>query len=153
LHHQLQQEIKKTKFKKYLNKPWRRNAQNMKKLITTIAIALLVSAFSVSNVNAAEDIKNPDRLSRPLAVGAYQVGNEMKLTMLVEKHLGEKAMVKITDENKNVLYRESIGKNTLTYKFAFDMSELPAGNYSVEIVTGNEKITKEVLRGNNTLSY
>ena len=77
----------------------------------------------------------------------------MKLTMFIEKYLGKKAIVKVIDENDIVLFCQSIDKNTLTYKFVFDMNKLPVGNYSVEITTGNEKITKEVTRGNGTLSY
>lgn len=124
----------------------------MKKLTSTIAIALLATTLAF---NANADDKRMEYKSSNLNVGMYEAGhaNSMKLNMNLTKDKGVAATVKLMDANGNTIHEQFIGKKAESFKLTFDMSNAEAGKYYVEVKNGERIITKEILKGTNTLSY
>ncbi|WP_435353500.1 hypothetical protein [Emticicia sp. SJ17W-69] len=135
----------------------------MKTLQSKIAIALLATTVFF-NANA-EDKKTTtsntssstmlEYKSSNLNVGMYELGkvNSMKLNMALTKDAGKNAIVKIMDEKGAVLNEERIGKKLTGYNFCFDFNNVKVGKYFIEITEGDNIITKEIIKSNNTLSY
>ncbi|MBA4853740.1 hypothetical protein [Emticicia sp. BO119] len=124
----------------------------MKKITSTIAIALLATTLAF-NANAED--KKIEYKSSNLNVGMYEAGytNSMKLNMNLTKDKGVAATVKLMDADGSILHEEVLGKKIESYKLCFDMSNMKAGKYYVEVKNGDRIITKEILKGTNTLSY
>jgi len=124
----------------------------MKKLTSTIAIALLATTL-VFNANAED--KKMEYKSSNLNVGMYEAGhtNSMKLNMNLTKDKGVAATIKLMDADGSILHEEVLGKKIESYKLCFDMSNVKAGKYFVEIKNGERIITKEILKSTSTLSY
>lgn len=136
----------------------------MKTLQSTLAIALLATTvFFNANAEDKKLEKNEASTSNSilnykmsnLKVGMYEVGsvNSMKLNFTLTKDDDKIATVKLMDENGIVLTQERIGKKETAYNFRFDFSESAAGKYFIEVTNGDHIITKEILKGNGTLSY
>ncbi len=135
----------------------------MKKLTTTIAIALLATT-TFFNANA-EDHKSEtksantstmlDYKSSNLNVGMYESGkvNSLKLNITLTKDEGKIATIKLIDSKGTVLNEQRIGKKLTGYNFRFDFSTVKAGKYFIEVTNGEHIITKEILKGTSTLSY
>lgn len=124
----------------------------MKKITSAIAIALLATSVAF---NANADDKKIEYKSSNLNVGMYEAGytNSMKLNMNLTKDKGVAATIKLMDADGSVLHEETLGKKVGSYKLCFDMSNVKAGKYYVEVKNGDRIITKEILKGANTLSY
>jgi len=124
----------------------------MKTLTSTIAIALLATTFAF-NANAED--KKIEYKSSNLNVGMYEAGytNSLKLNMNLTKDKGVAATVKLMDADGSVLHEEVLGKKIESYKLCFDMSNVKAGKYYVEVKNGDRIITKEIVKGTSTLSY
>jgi hypothetical protein len=124
----------------------------MKKLTSTIAIALLATTLAF---NANADDKKMEYKSSNLNVGMYEAGhtNSMKLNMTLTKDKGVAATIKLMDADGSILHEEVLGKKVESYKLCFDMSNVKAGKYYVEIKNGERIITKEILKSTSTLSY
>lgn len=124
----------------------------MKKLTSTIAIALLATTL-VFNANAED--KKMEYKSSNLNVGMYEAGhtNSMKLNMTLTKDKGVAATIKLMDADGSILHEEVLGKKVEAYKLCFDMSNVKAGKYYVEVKNGDRIITKEIVKGSHTLSY
>jgi len=124
----------------------------MKTLTSTIAIALLATTLAF---NANADDKKIEYKSSKLNVGMYEAGytNSMKLNMNLTKDQGVKATVKLMTEDGTILHEEVLGKKIAAYKLCFDMSNVEAGKYYVEVKNGDRIITKEIVKGAHTLSY
>lgn len=124
----------------------------MKKLTSTIAIALLATTLAF---NANADDKMMEYKSSNLNVGMYEAGhtNSMKLNMTLTKDKGVAATIKLMDADGSILHEEVLGKKVESYKLCFDMSNVKAGKYFVEIKNGERIITKEILKSTSTLSY
>ncbi len=120
----------------------------MKKLILIIAVALL------STTVQAED-KKIDYKESNLGVAMYesQNTNSMKLNVNVSKDKGLKAMVKLLNSKGDLIYVEVANKKSTSANLRFDLNEAPIGTYYLEVTSGDRIITKEIIKGQNTLSY
>lgn len=124
----------------------------MKTLTSTIAIALLASTLAF-NANAED--KKIEYKSSNLNVGMYEAGhtNSMKLNMNLTKDKGVAATIKLMNADGSILHEEVLGKKVESYKLCFDMSNVQAGKYYVEVKNGDRIITKEIVKSTSTLSY
>lgn len=124
----------------------------MKKITSAIAIALLATSVAF---NANADDKKIEYKSSNLNVGMYEAGytNSMKLNMTLTKDKGVAATIKLMNADGSVLHEEVLGKKVEAYKLCFDMSNLQAGKYYVEVQNGDRIITKEIVKSASTLSY
>jgi hypothetical protein len=113
----------------------------MKKLFKILTIVLLASATTFASI--ADDkmaIKEIDTF----AIGMYQLKNTSKVRLILEKFQGSVVLVKLTDEDGNILHREFITKKQMNYSKTFDLSELADGTYTFVIKSGKEKETHSV---------
>ena len=124
----------------------------MKTLTSTIAIALLATTLAF-NANAED--KKIEYKSSNLNVGMYEAGytNSMKLNMNLTKDKGVSATIKLMNADGSILHEEVLGKKVESYKLCFDMSNVQAGTYYVEVKNGDRIITKEIVKSTSTLSY
>ncbi len=108
----------------------------MKKLIVTAAMWMGVSA---ANLNAAS--VNEAGLMGNL--GDIVVSNEsgLKFKVLVKNEEKKNASVTIKNEVGDVFYQYFLSKNE-ELKKVFDLSSLPDGKYTIEVMLGKEKQSK-----------
>jgi hypothetical protein len=135
----------------------------MKTLKTSIAIALLATTV-IFNANA-EDKKSETAKANTstmlnykmsnLNIGMYEVGNvnSLNLNIALTKDAGKTATIRLMDEKGRVLNQETIGKKLAAYNFRYDFKNMKAGTYFIEVTNGNQIITREIVKGNGTLSY
>jgi hypothetical protein len=110
----------------------------MKTLITSLACALALT----SSVAFASD-PTEDKKAKPLQIGVFTT-KEAKIQLAVRKGTGQNAVITLRDGKKNVLHEEVMTKKSEKFDGRFDVSNLADGEYTLEIVSGNEKIQKQV---------
>lgn len=110
----------------------------MKTLITSLACALALT----SSVAFASD-PTEDKKAKPLQIGVFTT-KESKIQLAVRKGTGQNAVITLRDGKKNVLHEEVMTKKSEKFDGRFDVSNLADGEYTLEIVSGNEKIQKQV---------
>lgn len=110
----------------------------MKTLITSLACALALT----SSVAFASD-PTEDKKAKPLQIGVFTT-KEAKIQLAVRKSAGQSAVITLRDAKKNVLHEEIMTKKSEKFDGRFDVSNLKDGDYTLEIVSGNEKIEKQV---------
>lgn len=110
----------------------------MKTLITSLACALALT----SSVAFASD-PTEDKKAKPLQIGVFTT-KESKIQLAVRKSAGQNAVITLRDAKKNVLHEEVMTKKSEKFDGRFDVSNLKDGDYTLEIVSGNEKIEKQV---------
>ncbi len=110
----------------------------MKTLITSLACALALT----SSVAFASD-PTEDKKAKPLQIGVFTT-KEAKIQLAVRKSAGQKAVITLRDAKKNVVHEEFMTKKAEKFDGRFDVSNLKDGDYTLEIVSGNEKIQKQV---------
>ncbi|GAA4467435.1 hypothetical protein GCM10023189_51100 [Nibrella saemangeumensis] len=123
----------------------------MKTLITTIALALTLSATSLT---ASAD---SHRLTGPKAPTSYRVAvfpssSAAKLNVIVEKAAG-RVEVRLKDAKGHVLHTSYLQKKDGKFWSRFDMSELQDGTYTVEIDNGAETTAKEVTLSTKATTF
>ncbi len=120
----------------------------MKNLILIIAVALLSTT-----VHAEE--KKIDYRESNLNVGMYEYKstNSLKLNVNISKDKGLKASVKLLDSVGNLVYSETTSKKSTSANLRLDLSQAPVGTYYLEVTSGDRIITKEITKGQQTLSY
>lgn len=108
----------------------------MKKLIVTAAMWMGVSAanLNAASVNGAGLMGN---------LGDIVVSNEsgLKFKVLVKNEEKKNATVTIKNEVGDVFYQYFLSKNE-ELKKVFDLSSLPDGKYTIEVMLGKEKQSK-----------
>jgi hypothetical protein len=116
---------------------------------------LLIIAIILFSLHANADDKKIEYRSSNLNIAMYEYEhvNSLKLSVNIIKDKGQKANVKLMDASGTTLYEESIGKKSTAVNVRVDLSSAPAGKYYVELTSGDRIITKEVNRGQQSLSY
>lgn len=110
----------------------------MKPSIKTIAFAIVFA--TVSTLNAFADEKENKKVTA-FGTGIF-ASNSGKIHVNVDKYTAEKAVVLMTNEKGETIYREVIGKGTEKFRKALDVSALPAGKYTIEVFAGGQKSEK-----------
>jgi hypothetical protein len=111
----------------------------MKPSIKTIAFAVIFAAVSTFNA-FAEDKENKKVTAFGTGIFASNTG---KIHVNVDKYTAEKAVVLITNNKGETIYREVIGKNTDKFRKALDVKALPAGKYTIEVFADGQKSEKQ----------
>ncbi len=113
--------------------------------VLALAAALLVAplAATVAATPVSADPTAPAAKTASFTVFAYRTGNPMNVRVNVQKTDTRKTVV-VTLKNKDgeVLFQEFMGKKETQHAFAFDLSELEDGAYTIEITSNQEKVTK-----------
>ncbi|GLU54883.1 hypothetical protein Dfri01_43440 [Dyadobacter frigoris] len=116
----------------------------MKKFKTTfvaVMLGLLVSGFAFAGQTQNASGNN---YYQPFRVGMYRVKNTLMMNVLVEKEKDTRVHIRLLDSNGKILHQEYVGKGIEKIGQKFDFSEISDGNYKIEIVSGEEKIVKNV---------
>ena len=115
----------------------------MKTLIKTLALAL-----SLGVVTSVATFANTNPGGNPAMVASYKSGIyttvDGKLNVSINKQTGGAVDVRLKTTDGKVLYSQHLGKHDSTYRTRLNMSELPDGNYQVEITNGVETTTQTV---------
>jgi hypothetical protein len=85
---------------------------------------------------------NPARKS--FAVGMYRIRESLTMRLMVEKQAGERVLVRLLNEQGQIIHREVVGKPAKKYACNFDFSNTEDGQYTIEVTNGMEVITKAI---------
>ncbi|MCE6989288.1 T9SS type A sorting domain-containing protein [Dyadobacter sp. CY323] len=114
----------------------------MKTSIKSIALAVAFSA--VFAFNSFADDKEAKKAGFGTGIFASKSG---KIHINVDKYGSENTAIVVTNGAGQLMYREVMGKGVSKSRTALNVSDLPAGNYRIEI---SSKSGKEVKRFNLT---
>jgi hypothetical protein len=112
----------------------------MKKLVKSIALVFI--ALSVAVATPVE-IKNTT-YPQSFKVGMYNVKDSHILKVFVEKTKGENLKMELKDKNGTTIASKYLSKADTKLGVNFDLSDLKAETYTLEISNKEEKLIKEI---------
>jgi hypothetical protein len=115
-----------------------KNKIAMKTSVKTFAFAL---AFIASTFAAnAEDKENKKPTS--FGTGIYPT-KDGKINVLVDKaNLESNTVLLLKNENGDIVYRETVNRDTKKFGRILNMDQMEAGQYKLDIISGDEIQTK-----------
>ncbi|GGN01734.1 hypothetical protein GCM10010967_40260 [Dyadobacter beijingensis] len=99
----------------------------------------MVIAATVAFNSFADDKESKKAAAFGTGIFASNTG---KIHVNVDKYTSDKAVVLITNKSGETMYRETIGRGTDKFRRAFNVNELPAGTYSIEVSANGQKTSK-----------
>ena len=111
----------------------------MKPSIKTIAMTMVIAATFAFN-SFAEDKES--KKATAFGTGIF-ASNSGKIHVNVDKYADSKAVVLITNKSGQVMYRETIDRDTNKFRKTFNVNELPAGTYTIEVSANGQKTEKD----------
>ena len=107
----------------------------MKTFIKSLVIGCSLSFIGLSAAFAAQ---NP--IGHPAAVATYKAGiyttKEGKLSIALDKEAGAPVDLRLKNSKGDVYFSQHLNKKAKTFRIRLDVSELPDGDYQVEISNG-----------------
>lgn len=111
----------------------------MKTSIKTFVCALALIATASFTANAED---NEAKKSSGFGTGIYPTKSG-KINVLVDKaNADSRTTIILKNENGEVVYRETVAKNQLKFGRTFNLDEMQAGKYSLDVISGKEKQSK-----------
>lgn len=110
----------------------------MKPSIKAIAMTMVFAATFAFN-SFAEDKES--KKAAAFGTGIF-ASNSGKIHVNVDKYTDSKAVVLITNRSGATYYREIIGRDTDKFRKTFNVNELPAGTYTIEVSANGQKTEK-----------
>ncbi|GAB4040565.1 hypothetical protein [Spirosoma jeollabukense] len=110
----------------------------MKTLIKSLALALTlgfvtsVSTFANTNPGGRQTVVSSFKSAIYTTVGG-------KLSIALDKEVGGVVDVQLKTKDGRVVYSQHLGKKESKYRTLLNVSELPDGDYQVEITNGVER--------------
>lgn len=101
------------------------------------------------HLSTTPDQPHTNNARKSFAVGMYRVQESMTMRLMMEKQAGEKVTVRLLNDNGQTIHQEVVGKSTKKYACNFDFSNIQDGQYTIEIASGNEVITKSIKLATN----
>ncbi|WP_353718002.1 carboxypeptidase-like regulatory domain-containing protein [Dyadobacter sp. 676] len=111
----------------------------MKSSIKSIAMTMVIAATVAFN-SFADDKESKKAAAFGTGIFASKTG---KIHVNVDKYTSDKAVVLITNKSGEAMYREIIDRNTGKFRKAFNVNELPAGTYTIEVSANGQKTEKQ----------
>lgn len=111
----------------------------MKPSIKTIAMTMVIAATFAFN-SFADDKES--KKTAAFGTGIF-ASNSGKIHVNVDKYTDGKAVVLITNRSGATYYREIIDRNTEKFRKTFNVNELPAGTYTIEVSANGQKTEKQ----------
>lgn len=103
----------------------------------TLASALLLGAITT--------LSDPGTVVKPTSFNAsVYVGANNKIKLAVEKNIPGTVSVTLSDKYKQVLYQTMLGKRNMKSALQFDVSQLPDGQYTLELKSDEGSIVKQI---------
>jgi len=116
----------------------------MKTFIKSIACALaLTSTVAFAHPTKEEKVATN---TRPVAVfesSAY-VTNDANIKVAIKKNKAEKVFLTLKDADGDVLFKQTVSKNEMSYAAKFNINELADGVYNLEIEAGESRVVKQL---------
>lgn len=110
----------------------------MKTLIKSLALAL-----TLGFVTSAATFANTNPGGRQTVVASFKSAIYTtvsgKLSIALDKEVGGAVDVQLKNKDGKVLYSQHLGKKESKYRRLLNVSELPDGDYQVEITNGVER--------------
>ncbi|GAB3983945.1 hypothetical protein GCM10028806_58140 [Spirosoma terrae] len=109
----------------------------MKTIVQSLVAALLFSTATLAS-DVIPASTNPTVTTNSYKVVVYPAITPNKLNVIVERQPGQMMVVSMKDSNGHRLGQQLVDKKQGTFRFQFDLSALQDGNYSVEVISGND---------------
>lgn len=109
----------------------------MKTIVQSLVAALLFSTATLAS-DVIPASTNPTVTTNSYKVVVYPAITPNKLNVIVERQPGQMMVVSMKDCNGHRLGQQLVDKKQGTFRFQFDLSALQDGNYSVEVISGND---------------
>lgn len=117
----------------------------MKKLTTTIAIALLgFTTVAATPFTETKKYKPTEATSTGFVTSTYLVKNSSIVKVFVEKAVGNSVTIKLIDSAGKTLTNQTVWKSETGGAFQFDLSNLPDNTYNLVITNGSKTEVKEI---------
>ncbi|MGN7888708.1 hypothetical protein [Dyadobacter endophyticus] len=111
----------------------------MKPSIKSIAMTMVIAATFAFN-SFADDKES--KKAAAFGTGIF-ASNSGKIHVNVDKYTDNRAVVLISNKSGEVMYRETIDRNTAKFRKTFNVKELPAGTYTIEVSANGQKAEKD----------
>lgn len=115
----------------------------MKTLVKSLLVAFTLTAVTFS---ASWATTNPG--ARPATVAAYKTGIYTtvsgKLHVSLDKEATGAVDIKLKNQNGTILFAQRLAKKEKIARLSFNLSELPDGDYRLEITNGVDTTTQTV---------
>ena len=112
----------------------------MKTLIKSMICALVLS--TVLSFNAFADDKDAKKVTG-FGTGIFTT-KAGKLNVAVDKYNKKPTSIVLEGPNGGLVYKEIVGRHQTKLRRSLDMSQLPSGEYLLQIASNGEKQTKKV---------
>jgi hypothetical protein len=112
----------------------------MKKLVKSIALVFIALSVAVATPVEIKNTTNPQSFK----VGMYNVKDSHILKVFVEKTKGENLKMELKDKNGTTIASKYLSKADTKLGVNFDLSDLKAETYTLEIFNKEEKLVKEI---------
>ena len=117
--------------------------KNLKQTSIAVMFCLFISGSVFAGQTKFQNVAGGQN-SEPFRVGMYRVKNSLAMNVLVEKEKKSRVNIRLLDSTGKVLHQEFVGKGIEKIGQKFDFSQISDGQYTIEIVSGNEKIVKNI---------
>ena len=115
----------------------------MKRSLQTLALAasLLATPFTHAiTPGTVEPTTAEATAAASLTVASYRATNANSLRLFVQKTTDAMAWVRIKNAAGEELFEKGIAKHATGKAFKFDLADLPAGQYTVEVSNRQKKV-------------
>jgi|GEM_PF-3312880 len=112
--------------------------------LKVLALAAAVLTTSLATPLAAQATEPVATIVQPttFAINAFRSINPMKIRLHIENKAHQSLNVVVRNDQGQALYNYAVSKRETGKAFAFDLSELPDGQYIVEVSSKNETLRK-----------
>ncbi len=112
---------------------------------TTIKSLLIAFAFvaSLSSLSLAKPIVRPGKQAVAYATSFY-TAVDGRLVLSLEKQAGNVVSVRLVNTKGATLFTQNVAKRQTSAQLRLDVSQLPDGDYSVEVSNGEKVTTHQV---------
>ncbi len=121
----------------------------MKTLILSISLSIL-SSLAMAQMTSETMLDSCFYEAKDLVASVNNNASEI-LKINIAKIPGEQVNIKLKDNNK-VLYKKSL-KAYGSAKLSYDMSELPKGHYTLEVVKDKKIVLSYVVKHGEAVEY
>jgi len=114
----------------------------MKTTINSLLIAFALVS-SLSTLSQANPINRPGKQAVAYATSLY-TANDGRLVLSMEKQAGNYLTVRVNKANGKTLLTQQVAKRQTSAQVRFDLSQLPDGEYTIEVSNGEKVTTHQV---------
>lgn len=114
----------------------------MKTIIKSIACALALTT-TVAFAHPTEDKTSTNRPEATFESSAF-VTADANLRVAIKKNAPQTVYLTLKNTDGQVLFAETIGKKEMAYAAKINVSDLTDGNYQLEIVSGKNRVVKQL---------